>query len=88
MLHHSWAAATFRTAVARDTHLTVGPLPPQMWIRVYKPQRGLKRFLRALNVICFLITLATVIGSVVRRDEKAGNGLASDGGARAGSGLG
>lgn len=36
-----------------------------MWIRVYKPQRGLKLFLRTLNVICFLITLATVIGSVV-----------------------
>lgn len=32
---------------------------------MYKPQRGLKMFLRALNVICFLITLATVIGSVV-----------------------
>ncbi|KAI7843769.1 hypothetical protein COHA_002667 [Chlorella ohadii] len=35
-----------------------------MWIRVYKPERGYKLFLRSINVICFIITLATVIGSV------------------------
>jgi hypothetical protein len=31
---------------------------------VYKPERRHKMFLRAINVICFLITIATVIGSV------------------------
>jgi hypothetical protein len=38
--------------------------PIEMWIRVFKPRPGLKAFLRFINIISFLITLATVIGSV------------------------
>jgi hypothetical protein len=38
--------------------------PVECWIKVFKPQNRLKYALRVLNVVCFLVTLATVIASI------------------------
>lgn len=50
------------------------PTRPQMWVRVYKPARGLTLFLQSLNFVCFLITLATVVGSVASGGGGEGSG--------------
>jgi hypothetical protein len=38
--------------------------PVECWIKVFQPQIRLKYALRALNVVSFLVSLATVIASI------------------------